>query len=193
MARKIRVELVDDLDGSEATETVRFGLDGVVYEIDLSAVNAERLHAVLAAFIPHARRMTGKLGRLAQSGTRPAVMDHEQKRVIREWARKEGLKVSDRGRISSEVMEAWTAARPGHRVRELPKSAPGRATENRRPTLRVVAPVEKEAPVGSEATRSHVPVEPKRPRRRPAAVPVPVFSAAEPAPKPMRKPRSAKA
>lgn len=46
MATRIVIELIDDLDGSEATETVRFGLDGADYEIDLAGQNADELRGI---------------------------------------------------------------------------------------------------------------------------------------------------
>ena len=48
MAQKIKALLIDDLDGSEAECTVRFGLDGTDYEIDLNAEHAQALRDTLA-------------------------------------------------------------------------------------------------------------------------------------------------
>ncbi len=103
------IRLVDDLDGEEADETVEFGLDGKAYEIDLSKVNAGKLRDGLAEFVASARRPGGGRGRrpvAAGSARRPSI-DREQNQAIREWARKRGMKVSDRGRIPSEVLEAY--------------------------------------------------------------------------------------
>jgi len=111
MAQKVLVSLVDDLDGSEADETLEFGLDGVAYQIDLSADNAEELRDALAQFIEHARRAGGRKRATARATTkaiaRPATVDREQNQAIRAWARKNGYQVSDRGRIPSEVVEAY--------------------------------------------------------------------------------------
>lgn len=112
MAQKVTVSLVDDLDGSEAEETVEFGLDGAAYQIDLSSDNAERLREALGDYIEHARRSGGRkrpAGRPVAVGRapRPASADREQNQAIREWARKQGLKVSDRGRIPTEVLDAY--------------------------------------------------------------------------------------
>ncbi|PXY31161.1 histone-like nucleoid-structuring protein Lsr2 [Prauserella muralis] len=111
MAQKVLVSLIDDLDGSEAEETVEFGLDGVSYEIDLSAENAEELRDALAQYVEHARRAGGRKrpsGRgNAKQASRPASVDREQNQAIRAWARKNGYEVSDRGRIPSEVVEAY--------------------------------------------------------------------------------------
>lgn len=109
MAQQTIVTLVDDLDGSEADQTVEFALDGVSYEIDLSETNASRLRDALAGFVSHARRTGGRrrgTSRSAGGGARPGV-DREQNAAIREWARKRGMKVSDRGRIPAEVLEAY--------------------------------------------------------------------------------------
>ncbi|EID54760.1 histone-like nucleoid-structuring protein Lsr2 [Saccharomonospora xinjiangensis] len=111
MAQKVLVSLVDDLDGSEAEETVEFGLDGVNYEIDLSAENAEELRDALAQYVEHARRAGGRKRTSGKSAVkapaRSAAVDREQNQAIRAWARKNGFEVSDRGRIPSEVVEAY--------------------------------------------------------------------------------------
>jgi len=108
MAQQTIVTLVDDLDGSEADQTVEFALDGVSYEIDLSEPNATKLREALAGFMSHARRTGGRRRGTARSagGPRPGV-DREQNAAIRDWARKRGMKVSDRGRIPAEVLEAY--------------------------------------------------------------------------------------
>ncbi|HEX3787646.1 MAG TPA: Lsr2 family protein [Pseudonocardiaceae bacterium] len=113
MAQKVTVTLVDDVDGSQAEETVEFGLDGATYQIDLSGKNAGRLRDALADYVDHARRAGGRKrsgGRVpatAGRAPRPASADREQNQAIREWARKQGHKVSDRGRIPAEVLEAY--------------------------------------------------------------------------------------
>ena len=111
MAQKVTVTLVDDLDGSTAEETVEFGLDGASYTIDLSPDNAGRLRDALEEYVDHARRAGGRkrAGGRPPAGRppRPASADREQNQAIREWARKQGMKVSDRGRIPAEVLEAY--------------------------------------------------------------------------------------
>jgi hypothetical protein len=108
MARTVIVELVDDYDGkSPAEETVQFSLDGVAYEIDLSASNALQLREVFERWRPHARRV----GRVRLATGRPrSTKDRIKANVIREWARNEGLEVSSRGRVSAEVAEAYKVA-----------------------------------------------------------------------------------
>jgi hypothetical protein len=111
MAQQVTVSLVDDLDGTSAEETVEFGLDGVSYQIDLSDGNASRLRDALVEYVDHARRAGGRKrspGRPAAGRPpRPASADREQNQAIREWARKQGMKVSDRGRIPAEVLDAY--------------------------------------------------------------------------------------
>ena len=120
MAQKVTVDLVDDLDGGQAEETVEFGLDGVAYQIDLSSDNAAELRDALSGFLPHARRAGGRrkpgsrrsggersAGGGVKSGTRG---DRAQNKAIREWARKRGLEVSDRGRIPADIVEQYHKA-----------------------------------------------------------------------------------
>lgn len=116
MAQQILVSLVDDLDGSEADETVQFALDGVTYEIDLSSENAEELRDALAQYIEHARRAGGRKRtsgrrRNGQAPARSSSAEREQNQAIRAWARKNGYEISDRGRIPSEVAEAYHKSR----------------------------------------------------------------------------------
>ena len=109
MAQIREVRLIDDLDGESADETVEFGLDGKVFEIDLSKGNAGRLRDALAEFVGAARKAGGVRRRSAAAATpprRPSI-DREQNQAIRDWARKRGMKVSDRGRIPAEVLEAY--------------------------------------------------------------------------------------
>jgi len=108
VAQKIQVLLVDDLDGGEAEGTVRFGLDGVEYEIDLSAEHAEALRRALAPFVGAARRSkaTGRAGR----GGRRAGAGGLDTTEVREWARVQGIEVKDRGRIPAEVVARFKEA-----------------------------------------------------------------------------------
>ncbi|MBV9012399.1 MAG: Lsr2 family protein [Pseudonocardiales bacterium] len=111
MAQKVTVTLVDDLDGGTAEETVEFGIDGVSYEIDLSSGNAGKLRGSLAEYVSNARKaggrrkVTGPARRASGAGR--ASVDREQNAAIREWARKNGYNVSDRGRIPAEVLDAY--------------------------------------------------------------------------------------
>ncbi|HYH31429.1 MAG TPA: Lsr2 family protein [Pseudonocardia sp.] len=109
MATKTTVTLVDDLDGSTADEQVEFAMDGKSYEIDLSAANSARLREALAPFVSAARRTSGR--RRSAAAARPAAArpstDREQNQAIREWAQQQGMKISERGRIPSNVLEAY--------------------------------------------------------------------------------------
>lgn len=107
MAQRVHIVLEDDIDGAKADETVTFGLDGVNYEIDLSAANAAKLRDDLASWVGHARRVRGATGgRRSGRGSGPK----EDLNAIREWGRSNGHKVSDRGRVSAEVREAYAKA-----------------------------------------------------------------------------------
>lgn len=122
MAQKVTVQLVDDVDGSTADATVEFALDGVNYTIDLSEENAEALRESLASYVEGARRTGGrkrsggKQGKAAAKQSKqnkaaaPNTADRERNQAIREWARKRGMQVSDRGRIPAEVVEAYDNA-----------------------------------------------------------------------------------
>jgi hypothetical protein len=113
MATQTTVTLVDDLDGSNADEQVEFILDGKAYAIDLSASNSKKLRDALAPYISAARRAGGRRRSAAAPSTaaRPTPRtDREQNQAIREWAQKQGLNVSERGRISASVLDAFKAA-----------------------------------------------------------------------------------
>jgi hypothetical protein len=112
MAQQTTVRFIDDLDGSDASSTVTFALDGRSYEIDLSEDNAAKLRDALAPFVDAARKSGGR-GRArsqSRSAEKSAPSNREQTHAIREWARAHGHKVNDRGRISKSVMEAYQAA-----------------------------------------------------------------------------------
>lgn len=107
MAQKVKVLLIDDIDGSDATETISFAVDGVSYEIDLNDSNAAELRESFARWIGHARKAGGRrTTRRARSGS--AGNDTA---AIREWARANGYTVSDRGRVAAEIREAYAAAK----------------------------------------------------------------------------------
>jgi hypothetical protein len=99
MAQRREVQFIDDLDGSPADATVSFAIGGVAYEIDLSAVHAETFRRALQPYIAAARRAgsSGERSRRRTRGGRPRAA------TIRNWARTEGLVVSDRGRIPTDL------------------------------------------------------------------------------------------
>ena len=106
MAQKIAIELEDDLDGGPADETVRFGVDGTAYEIDLSNKNAAAFRRKLAPYIDHARK-AGR-GQRRRPG-RPSA-NRERSGSIREWAQAQGITVSARGRIPASIVRQYQAA-----------------------------------------------------------------------------------
>jgi len=112
MAQRVNVVLVDDIDDSEAVETVSFALDGVDYEIDLSEDHAGELRNALSLYIGHGRRTGGRRrsGRRSSSSSAPTNGDGATAADIRAWARENGWEVPERGRVSAEVREAYAAA-----------------------------------------------------------------------------------
>ena len=109
MAQKIQTLFIDDLDGGEAEGTVRFGLDGVEYEIDLSAEHSRELRDALAPFVGAARRAGGASRRPARSGRRGSAGGPDPTEV-REWAKEQGIEVKDRGRVPAELVVKFKAA-----------------------------------------------------------------------------------
>ncbi|MGN7201913.1 histone-like nucleoid-structuring protein Lsr2 [Arthrobacter sp. SAFR-044] len=107
MAQKVNIILVDDLDGGSADENVKFGLDGVNYEIDLSAANAAELRSSLERFTTAARKASG--GRVQRTKTPTGGRSHDSAQ-IRQWARDNGYTVNSRGRIQAEIQEAYQKA-----------------------------------------------------------------------------------
>lgn len=106
MAAHTVVELLDDLDGTEADETVSFAVDGTSYEIDLNGQNAERLREALGEYIPHAR----KAGNRSSAPRRTSRSSGSDSTSIRTWAQDNGYEVSARGRISKALKDAYHAA-----------------------------------------------------------------------------------
>ncbi|OKJ97531.1 histone-like nucleoid-structuring protein Lsr2 [Amycolatopsis sp. CB00013] len=120
MAQKVSVEIIDDLDGGEATQTVPFGLDGVQYEIDLSDENAEALREVLDRYVAAGTRTGGRKLRVAAgqstaagSGRTTTASDRERNQQVRAWASENGYQVAERGRIPNEIYEAFDNADSG--------------------------------------------------------------------------------
>jgi hypothetical protein len=107
MAQRIQTLLIDDLDGGEAVGTVRFGLDGTEYEIDLSATHSDELRKALEQYLAHARR-TGGTARSAARTRRAGVTVDTAK--VREWAKGQGIEVKDRGRVPANIVERYQTA-----------------------------------------------------------------------------------
>jgi hypothetical protein len=108
MAQQTTVTLTDDLDGTKAAETVRFGLDGRSYEIDLNKRNAAALRKALGEFVAAGRKVRGarSVAKPAKS-VEPARVDAK---AVREWAAASGIMVSARGRIPADVVDQYQAA-----------------------------------------------------------------------------------
>jgi hypothetical protein len=109
VAQKVQVILVDDIDGGSAVETVGFSLDGTSYEIDLSAKNAAKLRDAFASYVGAARKVGGRSGRRAVASKRSGGGSNRTAE-IRAWAKSNKVKVSERGRISAEVVAKYEAA-----------------------------------------------------------------------------------
>lgn len=107
MAQKVNIVLIDDIDGSDASETITFGLDGNNYEIDLNKKNAAALRDAVASYVGNARKVSG--ARRGGRRTTTTAMGPSA-REVRDWARSSGFKVPDRGRIPADVREAFDAA-----------------------------------------------------------------------------------
>lgn len=107
MAQKIQVLLIDDIDGSKADESLTFALDGVNYEIDLTAEHAASLRNDLAKWVGAARKVSSRGATTRARAPRRSGSDAD---TIRQWARSSGHKISDRGRIPQSVREAYEAA-----------------------------------------------------------------------------------
>lgn len=110
MAQKIETVFIDDLDGSHAESTVNFGVEGTNYEIDLSAGHAAELRAALEPYIQAGRKLSGGPRRASRGSTRGVAADGPRPSDVREWAKSQGLEVSDRGRVASELVVKFKAA-----------------------------------------------------------------------------------
>lgn len=108
MAKLVQVIHTDDIDGSEAAETISFALDGIGYSIDLSADNAKKLRNAFSPYIAAGERdrnsATRRTGATRRKSSGTAATD------IRAWAAAQGMQVSARGRVSAEVREAYERA-----------------------------------------------------------------------------------
>jgi hypothetical protein len=118
VSTQILTRLIDDLDGSEATQTVTFALDGTNFEIDLSATNAKRLREILTPYIEHSSRARHRSITLVMAAT-----GSDQSRAIREWARRKGYHVASSGRIKQEIVEAYHLGAGRRQAGALPKTS----------------------------------------------------------------------
>ena len=111
MAQRVQVLLVCDMhdNDTEGTETVSFSLDGSAYEIDVCDKHGVALRNAFAAYVGAARR-AGRAATAAKRGRGKVAADKDRTVAIREWAKKNGHKVSERGRLSAAVLAAYDAA-----------------------------------------------------------------------------------
>jgi len=110
VAQKVQVVLLDDLDGGDADETVSFALDGTAYEIDLTNKNAGKLRDVFATYVGAARKAGRSGGTRRRSSAGTTGGSRERAGEIRAWAKEQGLKVSERGRVSADIVAQYEAA-----------------------------------------------------------------------------------
>jgi hypothetical protein len=106
MASKTTIQLLDDLDGGEAEETLIFGLDGRAYEIDLSSANAGKLRAALEPYASVGRSTSAI--RAGMRSTAASARSGEAA-AIRAWAQAAGYELGERGRIPFEIQAAYAA------------------------------------------------------------------------------------
>jgi len=109
VAQKVQTLFIDDIDGSAAEGTVRFGLDGTEYEIDLNAGHAQQLRDALAAYMRAGRRISGGSRRPAR-GARKGSASGLNPTEVRDWAKAQGIEVKDRGRVPAELVVKFKAA-----------------------------------------------------------------------------------
>jgi hypothetical protein len=110
VAQKIQTLFIDDLDGGEAEGTVRFGLDGAEFEIDLSAAHAAAFRETMERYIEAGRKTGGQEKRSVRRGGRRSASDGPNPSEVREWAKAKGLAVNDRGRVPGELIVKFQAA-----------------------------------------------------------------------------------
>jgi hypothetical protein len=102
VAQRTQIQYIDDIDGSPAEGTVRFGLDGLSYEIDLNKRHADQLASVIRPYVDAARKVPS--ARPSARGGRPARQSQSD---VRAWARAQGLQVSNRGRIPGHLLARY--------------------------------------------------------------------------------------
>ncbi|MER7947213.1 Lsr2 family protein [Streptomyces sp. NPDC096079] len=112
MAQRVVVTLSDDIDGGEAAETVAFGLDGKMYEIDLNAANAKKLRKALAPYLAAGRKLPARTaaGRSLPVDAYTHTALAPDPAAVRAWAQSNKMDVPARGRIPKRVYEAFRAA-----------------------------------------------------------------------------------
>ena len=110
MAQRIQTLFIDDIDGGAADGTVRFGLDGADYEIDLSGAHSDELRSALGKYIEHSRKIAGTARRAGRAGRGGRSANGIDAAKVREWAKGNGYDIKDRGRVSADLVEKYQAA-----------------------------------------------------------------------------------
>jgi hypothetical protein len=108
MAQKVSITLTDDLDGSAASETVSFAVDGTSYELDLNARNAAGFRKAMERYVSAARKVSGRPA--GRGRPRRTTGHHADPKAVRAWAAANKIKVSPRGRIPADVLAKFEAA-----------------------------------------------------------------------------------
>lgn len=139
MAREIITLLRDDIDGAEASSTVAFGWDGVSYEIDLSKKNSRAFENAVAPYVRAARKASAP-GRKAAPRKAAGKASKPKLDEIRSWARQNGYKVADRGRIPNAVIEAFAAVGTAVAAPVTPQKNVAAKATPRKATARKAAP-----------------------------------------------------
>ena len=106
MAQRVQTVFIDDIDGGAADGTVRFGLDGTDYEIDLNGKHTDELRTALGKYIEHSRKV-GAARRASRGRGAASAIDTAK---VREWARESGYDIKDRGRVSADLVAKYQAA-----------------------------------------------------------------------------------
>jgi hypothetical protein len=164
MAKQTVVQLVDDLDGSPATSTVRFGWSGSDYQIDLSSENARAFEAAIAPYLSAAKRVTAARRGGRRQAAAAKIVDLA---AVRAWALSNGHKVSSRGRIPAIVLDAYHATQ--HAVAELaasPVPPPGPPAKKAAPAAKAAA--KKATPAAKAPAKKATPAA-KAPAKKAAA------------------------
>jgi hypothetical protein len=107
MAQRIQTLFIDDIDGGAADGTVRFGLDGADYEIDLSGEHSNELRTALGKYIEHSRKVGGAARRASRGRGAASAIDTAK---VREWARESGYDIKNRGRVPADLVAKYQAA-----------------------------------------------------------------------------------
>ena len=112
MAQRVEILLIDDLDGGQASQTVRFALDGRALEIDLSDTNATRLRKAFEPYVSAGRRLGARTGTSRRTAVSAGTsgMTKAELANVRAWARSNGYEISERGRVKGALLDAYHAA-----------------------------------------------------------------------------------